>query len=260
MAESTRAHWDRFWEEHEAIDAVYSNEDRLLAELKKLAPAGKVVMEVGAGSGRDSLALAREGARVIVLDYSRPSLATVKRLSNELGVEVLFVCGDGTNLPFADGVIDVVFHQGLLEHFRDPMVLLRENARVVAPGGHLLVDVPQTFHPYTVLKKALIAVDRWFAGWETQFTVGELEGLVRRAGLEVAWSYGDWMVPGLGYRGVRAVLRGRGVLLPKYPRGVWPLNAMARSVRRSLRGTRLSFYTYAMIGTIGRKPPGGTGA
>jgi len=256
VAESTREHWDRFWEEHEAIDDVYSNEDRLLAELRKLAPRGKLVMEVGAGSGRDSLELAREGARVIVLDYSRPSLATVKRLSERLGVEVMFVCGDGLNLPFRDDTLDVVFHQGLLEHFRDPMPLLVENTRVLAPGGHLLVDVPQTFHPYTVLKKALIAIDRWFAGWETQFTVAELEALLRRAGLEVRWSYGDWMVPGVGYRGLRAVLRGRGVLLPKYPGGIWPFNAIARAIRDGLRGTRFSFYTFAMIGTIGRKRGG----
>ncbi len=253
MAESTREHWDRFWIEHEAIDDVYSNEDRLLRELLKMSPEGRRVLEVGAGSGRDSLELARRSARVILLDYSRPSLRTVRRLADRLGVDVMVVCGDGTNLPFADDSIDIVFHQGLLEHFRDPMSLLSENARVVARRGYLLVDVPQTFHAYTVLKKILIAVDRWFAGWETQFTVGQLEALTRRAGLDVAWSYGDWMVPGLGYRGVRAVLRKVGWVLPKYPRGIWPFDRLAAAVRERLRDTRVAFYTYAMIGTVGRK-------
>ena len=85
----------------------------------------------------------------------------MRRLSERTGLDIMFVCGDGLNLPFPDGVIDIVFHQGLLEHFRDPMPLLEENARVVRPGGHLLVDVPQTFHVYTVLKKCLIAVGKW---------------------------------------------------------------------------------------------------
>lgn len=253
MAESTRAHWDRFWRDHEAIDDVYSNEDRLLNELFRMEPEGKRVVEVGAGSGRDSLELARRGARVIVLDYSRPSLETIRRLSESLGVDVDLVCGDGLALPFRDGTIDIVFHQGLLEHFRDPEPLLRENARVVRPGGYLLVDVPQTFHVYTLVKKTLIGFDKWFAGWETQFTVRQLEGLVRRVGLDVAWSYGNWMVPGVFYRGVRAALRGRGLLLPKYPRGLWPFSSIAAAVRRRLRGTRFALYTYAMIGTVGRK-------
>jgi SAM-dependent methyltransferase len=253
VAESTREHWDRFWIEHEAIDDVYTNEDRLLNELRKLDPEGRLVMEVGAGSGRDSLELRRAGARVIVLDYSRPSLETVRRLSERTGLDLLFVCGDGLNLPFPDGSIDIVFHQGLLEHFRDPQPLLEENARVVKPGGHLLVDVPQTFHIYTVLKKSLIAIGKWFAGWETQFTVGQLERAFTRADLEVRWSYGDWMVPGLWYRGLRSVLRSRGRVLPKYPSGLWPVNALAAAIRRRLRGTRFALYTYAMIGTVGRK-------
>lgn len=254
MAESTREHWDRFWLDHEAIDEVYSNEDRLLAELRKLDTRGKVVVEVGAGSGRDSLALAREGARVIVLDYSRPSLLVVRRLAERFGLDVAFVCADALHMPFKDDSVDVVFHQGLLEHFRDPMPLLEENARVTRPGGHVLVDVPQTFHVYTLLKKTLIAMGKWFAGWETQFTVGQLESRLRAAGLEVRWSYGDWMVPGVWYRGLRSVLRSRGVLLPKYPRGIWPFHRIAAWMRARLRGTMIALHTYAMIGTVARKP------
>ncbi len=253
MSESTRGHWDRFWREHDAIDQVYSNEDRIVNELRKMSPKGKIALEVGAGSGRDSLELVRMGARVIVLDYSRPALVTARRLAERLDLELLVVCGDALSLPFRNDSIDIVFHQGLLEHFRDPMPLLSENARVVAKGGHLLVDVPQTIHPYTLLKHVLMAIGKWFAGWETEFTIGELEGLIRRTGLGLAWSYGGWMVPGLWYRGVRAVLRRIGWVLPKYPRGVWPFNATGAWLRRHLSGTRLAFYTYAMIGSIGRK-------
>ena len=45
-------------------------------------------------------------------------------------------CGDAFALPFADGTFDVVFHQGLLEHFRNPDDLIAENARVLKPGGY----------------------------------------------------------------------------------------------------------------------------
>jgi len=62
------------------------------------------------------------------------------------------VCADACRMPFREGAFDLVFHQGLMEHFRDPAPLLRENARVLKRGGHLLVDVPQRFHVYTLAK------------------------------------------------------------------------------------------------------------
>ena len=173
------------------------------------------------------------------------------------------VRADALRMPFRDGSIDVVFHQGLLEHFRDPLPLLRENVRVLAPDGILLVDVPQRFHLYTVLKHFLIAIGRWFAGWETEFTIGELERLMRTAGVTVTRRYGSWMVPGLLYRSIRVVLlRSRVARLPLYPPPVPVLSGLASRIRDRFRTTRMSFYTYFVIGVLGRKgsagrPPSG---
>ena len=97
----------------------------------------------------------------------------------------------------------------------------KECLRVLKPGGHLIVDVPQTFHYYTVGKKILIAMGRWFAGWETQFTPAQLERVGQEAGGELVRTYGDWMVPGLWYRAIRKMLVARlGIRLPMYPRGL----------------------------------------
>ena len=219
---STLNHWESYWKGHQAdIEDTYSTGGRLVREALADGPVqGKWVMEIGAGSGRDLIELARRGARGIVLDYSPASLALVRALAEKQGVPVLLVQADATRMPFRDGAIDVSFHQGLLEHFRDPMPLLRENARITARGGRMIVDVPQTFHLYTLMKNTLIAFNAWFAGWETQFTPAQLEGLCREAGLDVVRTYGDWMVPGLWYRVTREVLkRGLGVRLPLHPRG-----------------------------------------
>ena len=144
---------------------------------------GRTVLEVGAGSGRDTLQLARAGARAVVLDYSPASLAIVQRLAREQGLPVHLVRADALAMPFRSDAFDVVFHQGLLEHFRYPMPLLRENARVTRRGGRVVVDVPQTVHPYTAMKQTLIAFNAWFAGWETQFTPAALEARLVAAGL-----------------------------------------------------------------------------
>jgi ubiquinone/menaquinone biosynthesis C-methylase UbiE len=255
VRESTEAHWSRFWRERAAIEDVYPTEGRVVEEILAALPVrGKRVLEVGAGSGRDSVSLAEAGATAVLLDYSTPSLEVARGVAERAGARVHLVRADALRMPFRDGTFDVVFHQGLLEHFRDPMPLLRENVRTLGVGGVLLVDVPQRFHLYTVLKHALIAMGKWFAGWETEFTIGELERLMRTAGVNVTRRYGSWMVPGLFYRSVRVVLlRSRIVRLPLFPPPVPVVSRILSLVRERFRNTRASFYTYFVIGALGRK-------
>jgi len=255
---STPRHWQRFWEQadHLELEDVYGTDGRMVREVVRLGdPAGKRILEVGAGTGRDAVALARAGAEVLTLDYVSGSLHLTRKAADGAGVTVRTVCGDALGSPFADGTFDVVFHQGLLEHFRDVRPLLGDNARILRPGGHLIVDVPQTFHYYTVGKQLLIAVDRWFAGWETQFTPAQLEGHVRREGLEVVRTYGDWMVPGLWYRALRKILLTRlGLKLPMHPEPVPFLARLGERWRAWFGRSRAALYTMPTIGVVGRKP------
>jgi SAM-dependent methyltransferase len=253
---STLSHWESYWRGHGRIEQTYSTGDRLVREVLADGPVrGQRVLEVGAGSGRDTLGLVRAGAIGVVLDYSPASLALVRRQAAEQGLAVDLVQADALRMPFRDGAFGVVFHQGLLEHFRDPQPLLRENARVTRSGGRVVVDVPQTLHLYTAVKQVLIALDAWFAGWETQFTPGALEQACRVAGLRVRRTYGDWMVPGLWYRALREVLkRGLGLVLPLEPRGPRWWDAGWSALRQRLRARRWALHTCHVIGTVAEKP------
>ncbi len=253
--ESRREHWETFWEDKQEVGEVYSNAGRVREHLGRVLDLrGKKVLEIGAGTGRDSFPLVEAGAEVTQLDYAENSLRLLKRIAEQGKVPVHIVGGDTFALPFRDGTFDVVFHQGLLEHFRKPDAdrLIRENVRVLKPGGFLLVDVPQRYHVYTVVKHILIAVDKWFAGWERSFSVGELEDVLRSAGLTPVHRYGVWMAPSFCYRAFREVLKKFGLQLPLYPR-IPILHSLRAIVRRSLLSTPLPLHTGLSIGVVARK-------
>jgi SAM-dependent methyltransferase len=252
---STLGHWESYWRGHANLAQTYSTGGRLAREIQRDGPvAGRRVLEVGAGSGRDTLELARAGAIAVVLDYSPASLELVRGQARDQGLAVALVRADALAMPFRDGAFDVVFHQGLLEHFRDPRPLLAEGARITARGGRVVVDVPQTLHPYTAMKQVLIGLNAWFAGWETQFTPGRLERLVRESGLEVRRSYGEWMVPGLAYRVTRELLkRGLRVTLPLEPPAPRWWSAAWEGLRARFARARWSLYTCHVIGTVADK-------
>jgi SAM-dependent methyltransferase len=260
---STEAHWTRFWRERAAIDEVYPTAGRVAERILEEGPVdGTRVLEVGAGSGRDSVALAEKGATVVLLDYSMASLEVSREVARRSGVRPLLVRADALRMPFREGTFDAVFHQGLLEHFRDPMPLLRENVRSLRADGILLVDVPQRYHLYTAAKHVLIAMGKWFAGWETEFTIGQLTGLLTRAGVRVTRRYGAFMVPGLAYRSLRLGLLKLGLAkLPLEPPRVPLVTPISEGLRSAWERTPLAFHTYFVIGAVGRKgPAAGAGA
>jgi SAM-dependent methyltransferase len=255
MKKSTKDNWETFWRNKSDLQEVYSNSDRIRRNLLRLRPLrGCRVLEVGAGTGRDSRYMLEDGASLVLLDYSMNSLQLIKK-ALPAADNTLAVGADAFRMPFQDGTFDVVFHQGLLEHFRkdQALQLLRENIRVLKTGGHLVVDVPQRWHVYTVVKHLLILLNAWFAGWEREFSVRELKALLSGLGLKHAHAYGEWMYPSFFYRSIREISLKAGIRLPLYPR-ISAFSARLRKQTRSrLEGSRLQLYTALSIGVIARK-------
>jgi SAM-dependent methyltransferase len=256
MRTSDRGHWERFWNRGRETREIYDNAGRITGEISRsMDVAGKACLEVGAATARDTAELARMGAFAVALDYSPSAL----RLASGVcaGTGAVLVCGDAFALPFRDGVFALVFHQGVLEHFREPGGLLRENARVLKEDGLVLVDVPQTIHPYTIVKKLLIMTGAWFAGWETQFTRSSLEALLERSGLAPGRVYGRFMSPSLTYRIIREALFRIGIRLPLDPVVIRPVHDLRAGVRRACEASTLGptlGYVIGIFAGKARKP------
>jgi SAM-dependent methyltransferase len=96
------------------------------------------ILDAGCGSGRNMVELARRGA-VTGIELAAQSLQAAR--ARDLGPVLPGSLGDP--LPFDDGAFDLAVALDVLEHVADDRGALRELARVVAPGGRLLVTVPQ---------------------------------------------------------------------------------------------------------------------
>ena len=117
-----------------------------------IAPAKGPVLELGCGTGRITLPLARSGAHVVGIDRSAPMLARAhRRRRARAGTPVELVRGDIRFLPFADEQFDMVLAPyGILQSLtrpRDLTATLQAVARVIKPNGlfgiDLVPDVPQ---------------------------------------------------------------------------------------------------------------------
>jgi len=254
MRASEKKHWDEFWTRERDLSEIYDNDNRIPDEiLKNVSIEGKIIMEVGAATARDSVTLSKKGAVAIALDYSDEALLLACEAAAQENTELFLVCGDAEALPFRDNSIDIIFHQGVLEHFRDPKSLLRENMRVLKSGGTVLVDVPQTVHIYTAIKNILIALNVWFAGWETQFTEKSLADLLIEIGFEPYASYGRFFSPSLAYRMFREILMKIGIRLPLRPVIIPPIHRLRTVIRKKMEKTFAARQFGYIIGVFAQK-------
>jgi demethylmenaquinone methyltransferase / 2-methoxy-6-polyprenyl-1,4-benzoquinol methylase len=96
---------------------------------------GQRILDLAAGTGTSSEPFANAGAFVVPTDFSLGMLQVGKRRQPNLA----FVAGDGLALPFADDAFDAATISFGLRNLADRHAGLRELARVVRPGGRLVV-------------------------------------------------------------------------------------------------------------------------
>lgn len=130
------------------------------AVVEAIAPkAGERVLDLGAGMGAATVEAARTGATVLAVDptpFMRAILGARCRWPGRGSVQVLD--GAAESLSIEDGSIDALWTVNTIHHWTDRPRACRELARVVRPGGRILLadeDMDDPSHPWHL---------RWRAG------------------------------------------------------------------------------------------------
>lgn len=135
-------------------------ERAILDWIRRRTPEG-VAVDLGCGTGRITRLLAGPTRRVVAVDRSRGMLEQARDAVP--ADDVVLVRGDARVLPLRDGAVDAVVCSGVLHHLPHWRDAVREAARVLRPGGVLIVREPNVDYPerlFAPAERAMAALAR----------------------------------------------------------------------------------------------------
>lgn len=169
MKTENRNKWDKHYDpakktliaklEEFVIDKYFANAfgKAILSTLN--IEKGKI-FEPGCGSGITCARFAKQGHEITLMDLSPNALSKAISVFTEQSLSCKFTIGDLFNIPIKDEQFDLVFNQGVMEHFKlagiDPSLGIKEMLRVLKKNGTLVILVPAYLSPlycvYRILK------------------------------------------------------------------------------------------------------------
>ena len=105
------------------------------------------VLENGCGVGMYVERLAPFAGKITGLEYDFPRAQEAHRLAGPLA-NADIVCAAGEDLPFQSGSFHLILSHEVLEHVRDDRAAVQEMARLLRPGGRMVIFVPNRGYPF----------------------------------------------------------------------------------------------------------------
>lgn len=147
--------WDAIWKRRGILDmaidtgrSVYNVFFRRL--FWRYLSTNASILELGCGRASLTLSIAPHIRRLVGIDISETAILHAREAAVQGGVtNASFELGDCTKLALSER-FDLVWSQGLMEHFEDPVLIAREHYRMLAPGGTALLSVPYKYSYHTI--------------------------------------------------------------------------------------------------------------
>lgn len=150
-------------------------------------PVGRTSLDIGADNGTISYLLRQRGGRWYSADLDERAVVSIRELVRD-GVYQL----DGSRTPFANAAFDQVVVVDYLEHIPDDDAFALELARIIRPGGCVIVNVPH-LKPHSLinrLRHAIGLTDEWHGHLRPGYRLEDLRKLLGpRFDIERATTY-----------------------------------------------------------------------
>lgn len=175
-AARSRSFFDAVGTEWDALRKVFNDETLRARAVARLVGPELVVADIGTGTGILASELARLGLRVIAVDHSSRMLEAARaKLAQEGLTCVELRQGEASALPLEDAEADAALAHMVIHYLPSPAEAIREMARVVKPGG-VVVVVDFVSHEHEWMRQELGVA--WLG-----FSLEEIEGWFAEAGL-----------------------------------------------------------------------------
>lgn len=162
----TKAYFSVVASEWDRIRRLYIDDTLAFHVMASLVRSKAVVLEVGTGTGEILVALAQRVARVIGVDSSQKMLQACRERVEKYGLtNVTLRRGEAEALPVEEGECDTAYSSMLLHHLGDPGRGMGEMARVVKPGGKVVIS-DLVKHDYDWVREVM--ADVWLGFTEQQ--------------------------------------------------------------------------------------------
>ena len=155
---STKDHWDGEW--------VAAPRPRLPSSLnvgvgdvkyllKNRVPIGSRFLEIGCAPGKMlAWVAASRNAKIAGLDYSQIGIEHTRNLFKHLGLNGDLRCEKLSETTFQPASFDIVFSNGLIEHFDDPTGIVEQHVMLLKAGGRAIIVIPNYGGVYgSILRK-----------------------------------------------------------------------------------------------------------
>jgi ubiquinone/menaquinone biosynthesis C-methylase UbiE len=182
-AERARVYAERF--ETGSRKGINEREQKAVAAIFKDLPGCGSVLDVPSGAGRFARTLCAGGRRVIGSDVAFEILEHGKQRASKAGLNVLFMRGDASKLPFAENAVDCIFCNRLLHHIlkrTERAAFLKEFHRV---SGRYLVISFFDYHSLGFVRRFLKALKGRKPKYADQPTFEQFTEEVLSAGFKV---------------------------------------------------------------------------